>query len=151
MDHADFACTWAITYAEFLPIWLIAALLVMTPAWIEIRRATWCVVMAMTETVATTVVARMSETVVAAQSVHLGMSASVSSPGLAKVMRVLGHLSADRMYWLHAVTNLRLFETALPPTVPGIPVHPPVYNTPRPLAGAHLAAERCFVDHVRVL
>jgi hypothetical protein len=52
---------------------------------------------------------------------------------------------------LHAVANLRLPETALPPAAPSMPVHPLVYDTPRPLAEAHLAAELRFADHARVL
>jgi len=63
----------------------------------------------------------------------------------------LGHLAAERMHWLHAVANLRLPETALPPAAPGMPVHPLVYDTPRSLAEAHLAAELRFADHARVL
>lgn len=123
----------------------------MTLAWIEIRRATRRAAMAMTEAVATTVAACVPEIAAAAQSAHPGVSASASSPGLVEAMRALGHLSADRMHWLHAVANLRLPETALPPAAPGMPVHPLVYDTPRPLAEAHLAAERCFADHARVL
>lgn len=151
MDYIDFARTWVVTHAEFLLTWLITALLVMTLAWIEIRRATRRAAMAMTEAVATTVAACVPEIAAAAQSAHPGVSASASSPGLVEAMRALGHLSADRMHWLHAVANLRLPETALPPAAPGMPVHPLVYDTPRPLAEAHLAAERCFADHARVL
>ncbi|MBR7540236.1 hypothetical protein KC221_29050, partial [Mycobacterium tuberculosis] len=33
----------------------------------------------------------------------------------------------------------------------GMPVHQLVYDTPRPLAEAHLAAERRFADHARIL
>ncbi|WP_024973649.1 hypothetical protein [Ralstonia pickettii] len=151
MDYIDFARTWVVTHAEFLLTWLITALLVMTLAWIEIRRATRRAAMAMTEAVATTVAACVPEIAAAAQSAHPGVSASASSPGLVEAMRALGHLSADRMHWLHAVANLRLPETALPPAAPGMPVHPLVYDTPRPLAEAHLEAERCFADHARVL
>ena len=151
MDYIDFARTWVVTHAEFLLTWLITALLVMTLAWIEIRRATRRAAMAMTEAVATTVAACVPEIAAAAQSAHPGVSATASSPGLVEAMRALGHLSADRMHWLHAVANLRLPETALPPAAPGMPVHPLVYDTPRPLAEAHLAAERCFADHARVL
>lgn len=151
MDYIDFVRTWVVTHAEFLLTWLITALLVMTLAWIEIRRATRRAAMAMTEAVATTVAACVPEIAAAAQSAHPGVSASASSPGLVEAMRALGHLSADRMHWLHAVANLRLPETALPPAAPGMPVHPLVYDTPRPLAEAHLAAERCFADHARVL
>lgn len=151
MDYIDFARTWVVTHAEFLLTWLITALLVMTLAWIEIRRATRRAAMAMTEAVVTTVAACVPEIAAAAQSAHPGVSASASSPGLVEAMRALGHLSADRMHWLHAVANLRLPETALPPAAPGMPVHPLVYDTPRPLAEAHLAAERCFADHARVL
>ena len=151
MDYIDFARTWVVTHAEFLLTWLITALLVMTLAWIEIRRATRRAAMAMTEAVATTVAACVPEIAAAAQSAHPGVSASASSPGLVEAMRALGHLSADRMHWLHAVANLRLPETALPPAAPGMPVHPLVYDTPRPLAEVHLAAERRFADHARVL
>ncbi|CAJ0712414.1 hypothetical protein P3T32_001543 [Ralstonia sp. GP73] len=150
MDYIDFARTWVVTHAEFLLTWLITALLVMTLASIEIRRATRRAAMAMTEAVATTVAACVPE-IAAAQSAHPGVSASASSPGLVEAMRALGHLSADRMHWLHAVANLRLPETALPPAAPGMPVHPLVYDTPRPLAEVHLAAERRFADHARVL
>ena len=150
MDYIDFARTWVVTHAEFLLTWLITALLVMTLASIEIRRATRRAAMARTEAVATTVAACVPESA-AAQSTHPGVSASASSPGLVEAMRALGHLSADRMHWLHAVANLRLPETALPPAAPGMPVHPLVYDTPRPLAEVHLAAERRFADHARVL
>ena len=126
MDYIDFARTWVVTHAEFLLTWLITALLVMTLAWIEIRRATRRAAMAMTEAVATTVAACVPEIAAAAQSAHPGVSASASSPGLVEAMRALGHLSADRMHWLHAVANLRLPETALPPAAPGMPVHPHV-------------------------
>ena len=40
MDYIDFARTWVVAHAEFLLTWLIAALVVMLLAWIEIRRAT---------------------------------------------------------------------------------------------------------------
>ncbi|MGN6259323.1 MAG: hypothetical protein ACTHNO_01205 [Ralstonia sp.] len=151
MDYIDFARTWIAAHAEFLLTWLIAALVVMTLAWIEIRRATRRAAMAMTEAVATTVAACVPEIAAAAQSAHPPVPASASSPGLVEAMRALGHLAAERTRWLHAVANLRLPETALPPAAPGMPVHPLVYDTPRPLAEAHLAAELRFADHARVL
>ena len=151
MDYVDFARTWIAAHAEFLLTWLIAALVVMLLAWIEIRRATRRAAMAMTEAVATTVAACVPEIAAAAQSAHPPGPASASPPGLAEGMRALGHLAAERMHWLHAVANLRLPETALPPAAPGMPVHPLVYDTPRPLAEAHLAAELRFADHARVL
>ena len=151
MDYIDFARTWVVAHAEFLLTWLIAALVVMLLAWIEIRRATRRAAMAMTEAVATTVAACVPEIVAAAQSAHPPGPASASPPGLAEGMRALGHLAAERMHWLHAVANLRLPETALPPAAPGMPVHPLVYDTPRSLAEAHLAAELRFADHARVL
>ncbi|MFS2105923.1 hypothetical protein [Ralstonia sp. Ralssp135] len=151
MDYIDFARTWIAAHAEFLLTWLIAALVVMTLAWIEIRRATRRAAMAMTEAVATTVAACVPEIAAAAQSAHLSVPASAASPGLVEAMRALGHLAAERMRWLHAVANLRLPETALPPAALGMPVHPLVYDTPRPLAEAHLAAELRFADHARVL
>ncbi|WP_413707097.1 hypothetical protein [Ralstonia sp. Ralssp110] len=151
MDYVDFARTWIAAHAEFLLTWLMAALVVMLLAWIEIRRATRRAAMAMTEAVATTVAACVPEIVAAAQSAHPPGPASASPPGLAEGMRALGHLAAERMHWLHAVANLRLPETALPPAAPGMPVHPLVYDTPRSLAEAHLAAELRFADHARVL
>ena len=151
MDYVNFARTWIAAHAEFLLTWLIAALVVMLLAWIEIRRATRRAAMAMTEAVATTVAACVPEIAAAAQSAHPPGPASASPPGLAEGMRALGHLAAERMHWLHAVANLRLPETALPPAAPGMPVHPLVYDTPRPLAEAHLAAELRFADHARVL
>jgi len=151
MDYVDFARTWIAAHAEFLLTWLIAALVVMLLAWIEIRRATRRAAMAMTEAVATTVAACVPEIAAAAQSAHPPGPASASPAGLAEGMRALGHLAAERMHWLHAVANLRLPETALPPAAPGMPVHPLVYDTPRPLAEAHLAAELRFADHARVL
>lgn len=151
MDYVDFARTWIAAHAEFLLTWLIAALVVMLLAWIEIRRATRRAAMAMTEAVATTVAACVPEIAAAAQSAHPRAPAAAASPGLVEAMRALGHLAAERMRWLHAVANLRLPETALPPAAPGMPVHPLVYDTPRPLAEAHLAAELRFADHARVL
>ena len=151
MDYIDFARTWVAAHAEFLLTWLIAALVVMVLAWIEIRRATRRAAIAMTEAVATTVAACVPEIAAAAQSAHAGVPTSAPSSGLAEAMRALGHLSAERMHWLHAVANLRLPDTALPSAAPGAPVHPLVYDTPRPLAEAHLAAERRFADHARVL
>jgi len=151
MDYVDFARTWIAAHAEFLLTWLMAALVVMLLAWIEIRRATRRAAMAMTEAVATTVAACVPEIVAAAQSAHPPGPASASPPGLAEGMRALGHLAAERMHWLHAVANLRLPETALPPAAPGMPVHPLVYDAPRSLAEAHLAAELRFADHARVL
>ena len=149
MDYIDFARTWIVAHAEFLLTWLIAALVVTLVAGIEIRRATRRAAMAMTEVVATTVAACVPEIAAAAQSAHPGVPASAASPGLVEAMRALCHLSAERMHWLHAVANLRLPETALPPAAPGMPVHPLVYDTPRPLAEAHLAAEHCFADRAR--
>ncbi|CAJ0810651.1 hypothetical protein LMG19087_00852 [Ralstonia wenshanensis] len=151
MDYVDFARTWIAAHAEFLLTWLIAALVVMLLAWIEIRRATRRAAMAMTEAVATTVAACVPEIAAAAQSAHPRAPAAAASPGLVEAMRALGHLAAERMRWLHAVANLRLPETALPPAAPGMPVHPLVYDAPRPLAEAHLAAELRFADHARVL
>ncbi|MGN8060655.1 hypothetical protein ACTJK4_03225 [Ralstonia sp. 22111] len=151
MDYIDFARTWVVAHAEFLLTWLIAALVVMLLAWIEIRRATRRAAVAMAEAVATTVAACVPEIAAAAQSAHPGVPVSATSPGLTEAMRALGHLAAERMRWLHAVANLRLPETALPPAAPSMPVHPLVYDTPRPLAEAHLAAELRFADHARVL
>lgn len=151
MDYIDFARTWVVAHAEFLLTWLIAALVVMLLAWIEIRRATRRAAVAMAEAVATTVAACVPEIAAAAQSAHPGVPVSATSPGLAEAMRALGHLAAERMRWLHAVANLRLPETALPLAAPSMPVHPLVYDTPRPLAEAHLAAELRFADHARVL
>ncbi|MEV8470566.1 hypothetical protein [Ralstonia sp. UNC404CL21Col] len=151
MDYIDFARTWVVAHAEFLLTWLIAALVVIVLAWIEIRRATRRAAMAMTEAVATTVAACVPEIAAAAQSAHPAAPVSAASAGLAEAMRALGHLAAERMQWLHAVANLRLPDAALPPAAPGVPVHPLVYDTPRPLAEAHLAAERRFADHARVL
>ena len=151
MDYIDFARTWVVAHAEFLLTWLIAALVVMLLAWIEIRRATRRAAVAMAEAVATTVAACVPEIAAAAQSAHPGVPVSATSPGLAEAMRALGHLAAERMRWLHAVANLRLPETALPPAAPSMPVHPLVYDTPRPLAEAHLAAELRFADHAGVL
>ena len=39
-DPIDFVRTWVVAHAEFLLTWLIVALIIMTLAWIEIRRAT---------------------------------------------------------------------------------------------------------------
>lgn len=151
MEFIDFARTWVVAHAELLLTWLIATLVVMSVAWIEMRRATRRAAMAMTEAVATTVAACVPEIAAAAQSAHPATPASASSSHLAEAMRALGHLSADRMHWLHAVANLRLPDTALPPAAPGAPVHPLVYDTARPLAEAHLAAEHRFAEHARVL
>lgn len=151
MEFIDFARTWVTAHAELLLTWLIATLVMMTLAWIEMRRATRRAARAMTEAVATTVAACVPDIAAAAQSAHAATPASAPSLHLAEAMRALGHLSAERMHWLHAVANLRLPDTALPPTAPGAPVHPLVYDTPRPLAEAYLAAEHRFADHARVL
>jgi len=151
MEFIDFARTWVTAHAEFLLTWLIAALVVIILAWIEIRRATRRAAIAMTEAVATTVAACVPDIAAAAQSAHSGVPTSALPSSLSEAMRALGHLSGERMHWLHAVANLRLPDAALPPVAPGAPVHPLVYDTPRPLAEAHLAAERRFADHARVL
>lgn len=151
MDFIDFARAWVVAHAEFLLTWLIAALVVMILAWIEIRRATRRAAIAMAEAVATTVAACVPDIAAAALGAHRGASTSAPSSGLAEAMRTLEHLSAERMHWLQAIPNLRLSDNALPPAAPSAPVHPLVYDTPRPLAEAHLAAERHFADHARVL
>ncbi|MDV6320999.1 hypothetical protein, partial [Chromohalobacter sp. HP20-39] len=69
-DPIDFVRTWVVAHAEFLLTWLIVALIIMTLAWIEIRRATRRAAIAMTEAVATTVAACVPEIAAAAQSAH---------------------------------------------------------------------------------
>lgn len=156
IEFIDFVRTWVAAHAEFLLTWLVAALVVMLLAWIEIRRATRRAAIAMTEAVATTVAACVPEIAAAAQSAHPVMPTSFASPAapnnaLGEALRDLGRLSSDRMHWLRGVANLRVPDTALPPAAPEAPIHPLVYDTPRPLAEAHLAAERCFADHARAL
>ncbi|CAJ0796911.1 hypothetical protein LMG7141_03306 [Ralstonia condita] len=150
-DFIDFMRTWAVAHAELLLAWLTAALVVTSVAWIEIRRATRRAAIAMTEAVATTVAACVPEIAAAAQSAHPGLRASGSGSSLAEAMCALTELSTERMQWLQAVANLRLAEAVLPTVVPVAPVHPLIYDTPRPLAEAHLAAERRFTDHARAL
>lgn len=155
IEFIDFVRTWVAAHAEFLLTWLVAALAVMLLTWIEIRRATRRAAIAMTEAVATTVAACVPEIAAAAQSAHPVMptssASSAPSTALGEALRDLGRLSADRMHWLRGVANLRVPDTALPPAAPEVPIHPLVYDTPRPLAEAHLAAERCFADHARAL
>lgn len=152
LESVEFVRAWVAAHAEFLLTWLIAALVVMALAWIEIRRATRRAAIAMTQAVATTVAACVPEIAVAAQGAHsAGAMPMASSMRLGDALRALGHLSADRMHWLYAVANLRVPDTALPAAAPGAPIHPLVYDTPRPLAEAHLAADRCFAGHARAL
>ncbi|WP_180964294.1 MULTISPECIES: hypothetical protein [Ralstonia] len=152
MEFVDFVRVWAAAHAELLLTWLVAALVMMTLAWVELRRATRRAAMAMTEAVATTVAACVPDIAAAAQGAHpAGTMPSGPSTALAQAMRALSLQSAERMQWLHAVANLRLPDTALPAVAPDSPVHPMVYDTPRPLAEAYLAAERRFADHARAL
>ncbi|KHK53740.1 membrane protein [Ralstonia sp. A12] len=154
-DPVDFVRTWVVAHAEFLLTWLIAALIIMTLAWIEIRRATRRAAIAMTEAVATTVAACVPEIAAAAQSAHSPPpeTAATATPStrLEAALRELGTLAADRMHWLRGIANLRVPDTALPPAAPEAPVHPLLYDTPRSLAEKHLAAERCFAEHARAL
>jgi hypothetical protein len=152
MEFVDFVRAWAAAHAELLLTWLVAALVMMTLAWIELRRATRRAAMAMTEAVATTVAACVPDIAAAAQGAHpAGTMPSAPSTALAQAMQALSLQSAERMQWLHAVANLRLPDTALPAVAPDSPVHPMVYDTPRPLAEAYVVAERRFADHARVL
>jgi len=152
MDFIDFMRTWVVAHAEFLLTWLIAALVVMLVAWIEIRRGTRRAAIAMTEAVATTVAACVPEIAAAAQSGHsAGLAPAASTVRLSEALRALSRLSTDRLHWLHLVPNLRVPDTELPAAAPEAPVHPLVYDTPRALAEVHLAAERCFAEHVRAL
>jgi len=144
--------TWVAAHAEFLLTWLIAVLVVMLVAWIEIRRGTRRAAIAMTEAVATTVAACVPEIAAAAQSGQpVGPAPAASTARLSEALRALSRLSAERLHWLHLVANLRVPDTALPAVAPEAPVHPLVYDTPRALAEVHLAAERCFAEHVRAL
>lgn len=152
MEFVDFVRVWAAAHAELLLTWLVAALVMMTLAWVELRRATRRAAMAMTEAVATTVAACVPDIAAAAQGAHPASTMpSGPSTALAQAMRALSLQSAERMQWLHAVANLRLPDTALPAVAPDSPVHPMVYDTPRPLAEAYLAVERRFADHARAL
>lgn len=151
MEFVDFVRTWAAAHAELLLTWLVAALVMMTLAWIEIRRATRRAAMAMTEAVATTVAACVPDVAAAAQGAHPAGAMPSARSGLAPAMQALSVQSAERMRWLHAVANLRLPDTALPSVAPDSPAHPLVYDTPRPLAEAYLAVERRFADHARAL
>ena len=151
-DFIDFMRTWVAAHAEFLLTWLIAVLVVMLVAWIEIRRGTRRAAVAMTEAVATTVAACVPEIAAAAQSGQpVGPAPAASTARLSEALRALSRLSAERLHWLHLVANLRVPDTALPAVAPEAPVHPLVYDTPRALAEVHLAAERCFAEHVRAL
>lgn len=151
-DFIDFMRTWVAAHAEFLLTWLIAVLVVMLVAWIEIRRGTRRAAIAMTEAVATTVAACVPEIAAAAQSGQpVGSAPAASTARLSEALRALSRLSAERLHWLHLVANLRVPDTALPAVAPEAPVHPLVYDTPRALAEVHLAAERCFAEHVRAL
>lgn len=151
-DFIDFMRTWVAAHAEFLLTWLIAVLVVMLVAWIEIRRGTRRAAIAMTEAVATTVAACVPEIAAAAQSGQpVGPAPAASTARLSEALRALSRLSAERLHWLHLVANLRVPDTALPAVAPEAPVHPLVYDTPRALAEVHLAAERCFAEHVRAL
>ena len=151
-DFIDFMRTWVVAHAEFLLTWLIAVLVVMLVAWIEIRRGTRRAAIAMTEAVATTVAACVPEIAAAAQSGQpVGPAPAASTARLSEALRALSRLSAERLHWLHLVANLRVPDTALPAVAPEAPVHPLVYDTPRALAEVHLAAERCFAEHVRAL
>ncbi|MCL9852036.1 hypothetical protein M0F01_23905, partial [Ralstonia solanacearum] len=69
-ETIDFVRTWVVAHAAFLLTWLVAALVVIGLAWIEIRRATRRAAMAMTEAVATTVAACVPEIAAAAQGAH---------------------------------------------------------------------------------
>ncbi|WP_439890102.1 hypothetical protein ACS7SF_12610 [Ralstonia sp. 25C] len=152
MDFIDFMRTWVVAHAEFLLTWLIAVLVVMLVAWIEIRRGTRRAAIAMTEAVATTVAACVPEIAAAAQSGQpAGLAPAASTARLSEALHALSRLSAARLHWLHLVANLRVPDTALPAAAPEAPVHPLVYDTPRALAEVHLAAERCFAEHVRAL
>jgi len=151
-DFIDFMRTWVAAHAEFLLTWLIAVLVVMLVAWIEIRRGTRRAAITMTEAVATTVAACVPEIAAAAQSGQpVGPAPAASTARLSEALRALSRLSAERLHWLHLVANLRVPDTALPAVAPEAPVHPLVYDTPRALAEVHLAAERCFAEHVRAL
>ncbi len=151
-DFIDFMRTWVVAHAEFLLTWLIAVLVVMLVAWIEIRRGTRRAAIAMTEAVATTVAACVPEIAAAAQSAQpAGSVPAASTVRLGEALHALSRLSADRFHWLHLVANLRVPDAALPAAAPQALVHPLVYDTPRALAEVHLAAERCFAEHVRAL
>jgi hypothetical protein len=151
-DPIDFVRTWVVAHAEFLLTWLIVALIIMTLAWIEIRRATRRAAIAMTEAVATTVAACVPEIAAAAQSAHPPTTTtSAPTSRLDDALRDLGRLAADRMHWLRGVANLRVPDAVLPPAAPEAPVHPLLYDTPRSLAEKHLAAERCFAEHAHAL
>ncbi len=154
-DFIDFMRTWVVAHAEFLLTWLIAVLVVMLVAWIEIRRGTRRAAIAMTEAVATTVAACVPEIAAAAQGTQSAGAAPTASAAstarLSEALYALSRLAADRLHWLHVVANLRVPDAALPAAAPQAPVHPLVYDTPRALAEVHLAAERCFAEHVRAL
>ncbi|KFX27732.1 hypothetical protein [Ralstonia solanacearum] len=152
-ETIDFVRTWVVAHAAFLLTWLVAALVVIGLAWIEIRRATRRAAMAMTEAVATTVAACVPEIAAAAQGAHGAAVPFAPAPGagLSEALRDLGRAAAERMGWLRAVANLRMPDSALPQAAGTTPVHPLLYDAPRTLAEAYLAAERCFADHARAL
>ncbi|QOK97722.1 hypothetical protein HF909_15685 [Ralstonia pseudosolanacearum] len=152
-ETIDFVRAWVVAHAAFLLTWLMAALVVIALAWIEIRRATRRAAIAMAEAVATTVAACVPEIAAAAQGAH-GTAVAVApalGAGLSEALRDLGRAAAERMAWLRGVANLRMPDTALPAAAGNTPVHPLLYDAPRPLAEAYLAAERCFADHARAL
>ncbi|MGD7311596.1 hypothetical protein ACQCSJ_09975, partial [Ralstonia pseudosolanacearum] len=79
-ETIDFVRAWVVAHAAFLLPWLIAALVVIALAWIEIRRATRRAAVAMAEAVATTVAACVPEIAAAAQGAQ-GTTVPASGAG----------------------------------------------------------------------
>ncbi|CAG9174872.1 hypothetical protein CURE108131_21815 [Cupriavidus respiraculi] len=142
-----------LAHAETILTWLVAGLVMMLVARFELRRAVRRSVVAMSESVATTVAACVPDIAQAAQVNGGSHGGSPSGPVETQRAEALRRVALDtvatvmaRGRWLEELGNLRLAEDALLPGRRASGANPLLVVAPQPVVQAYLAAQRTFDD-----
>jgi hypothetical protein len=138
-----------LAHAETILTWLVAGLVMMMVARFELRRAVRRSVVAMSESVATTVAACVPDIAQAAQAnggSHQGPVETQRAEALRRVALDTVATVMARGRWLEELGNLRLAEDALLPGRRASGADPLLVVAPQPVVQAYLAAQRTFDD-----
>lgn len=141
-----------LAHAETILTWLVAGLVMMLVARFELRRAVRRSVVAMSESVATTVAACVPDIAQAAQ-INGGSQGGAAGPVETQRAEALRRVALDtvatvmaRGRWLEELGNLRLAEDTLLPGRRASGADPLLVVAPQPVVQAYLAAQRTFDD-----
>jgi hypothetical protein len=138
-----------LAHAETILTWLVAGLVMMMVARFELRRAVRRSVVAMSESVATTVAACVPDIAQAAQHNGGSQQGPVETQRAEALRRVALDTVATVMArgrWLEELGNLRLAEDTLLPGRRASGADPLLVVAPQPVVQAYLAAQRTFDD-----